>query len=132
MNDPSGTITDFGVSTSILTTTDVSRRWCKLNFGHLWSHVKSRYFSEKIDSRRQYFYLFYTNFLEKSISKKRLGLPFWIMIWLYYYLLNRIRLDLDVDKSCWIPKTPNIATNNQTLPELRKSNLLNLIVLQTA
>ena len=27
-----------------------------------------------------------------------------VMIWIYHYLLNRIRLDLDLDNSCWIQK----------------------------
>ena len=48
----------FGVSTAILNTTDISRRWCKLNFGPLRVHVKSCYFLERIDARSQYFYFF--------------------------------------------------------------------------
>ena len=57
-------IPDFGVSTAILDTTDIFRRWCKLNFGPLRSHVKSRDFPERIDGRRQLFLLFYESFLE--------------------------------------------------------------------
>ena len=50
------TIPDFGVSTAILNTADVSRRWCKLNFGPLWGLVKSCHLTQRIDTRRQYFY----------------------------------------------------------------------------
>ena len=41
----------------ILNTTDISCRWCKLNFEPLPGNDKSRYFPERIDVRRQYFYL---------------------------------------------------------------------------
>ena len=51
-------IPDFGVSTAILNTTDISRRWCKLNFGILQSHIKSLHSSEKINAKRQYFFFF--------------------------------------------------------------------------
>ena len=51
-------IPDFGVSTAILDTIDISRRWCKLNFGLLRGHVKSCYLPERIDASRQYFYYF--------------------------------------------------------------------------
>ena len=51
-------IPNFGVGTAILNTTDLSRRCCKLNFGPLQGHVKSCYFPEKIDARKQYFYSF--------------------------------------------------------------------------
>ena len=33
---------DFGVSTAILNPVDIFRRWCKLRFGLLRRHVKSR------------------------------------------------------------------------------------------
>ena len=56
-------IPDFGVSSVILIIADISRRWCKLNFELLLSHVKSRHLPERIDARRQYFYFFYINFL---------------------------------------------------------------------
>ena len=39
-------IPDFGVSTAILNTADISRSWCKLNFGPLRGHVKSCHFPE--------------------------------------------------------------------------------------
>ena len=39
-------IPDFGVSSVILITTDISRRWCKLNFEPLRSHVKSIHLSD--------------------------------------------------------------------------------------
>ena len=41
-----------------LNTTNISHRWCKLNFGPLRSHVKSHHFPERIDVRIQYFYFF--------------------------------------------------------------------------
>ena len=34
---------DFRVSTAILNPVDIFRRWCKLNFGLSWGHVKSRH-----------------------------------------------------------------------------------------
>ena len=34
------------------------------------------------------------------------------MIWIYYYLLNGIWSDLELDNSCWMRKIPNFATNN--------------------
>ena len=48
-------IPDFGVSTPILNTIDISCRWCKLNLGPLRGHIKSRHFPERIDARRRYF-----------------------------------------------------------------------------
>ena len=51
-------IPDFGVSTVILNTTDISRRWCKLDFGPLCGHLKSSHFPERIDAKGQYFYFF--------------------------------------------------------------------------
>ena len=47
------------------------------------------------------FLAFYKNFL---IDRKRLGQSFRMMVSVYYYLLNGIRLDLDLDNSCWIEK----------------------------
>ena len=38
-------IPDFGVSTAILNRLEISRRWCKLNFGLSQGHVKSRQFT---------------------------------------------------------------------------------------
>ena len=32
------------------------------------------------------------------------------MIWIYCYLLNGIRINLDLDSSCWIQKMPNLTT----------------------
>ena len=40
-------ISDFGVSTANLNTTDISRRPYKVNFGPLRSHVKSHHFPER-------------------------------------------------------------------------------------
>ena len=36
-------IPDFGVTTTILNPVDIFRRWCKLKFGLLRGHVKSRH-----------------------------------------------------------------------------------------
>ena len=46
-------------------------------------------------------FIFLNKFLG-IIGRKWFGQPFWIMIWGYYYLLNRIRLDLDLGNSCCI------------------------------
>ena len=81
-------VPDFGVSTTILNRKDIFRRWCKLNFGTLRDQVKSCYFSERIGAWRQYFYFLY-KFLG-TIGWKRLGQLFTVLIWIYYYLLNRI------------------------------------------
>ena len=88
-------IPNFGVTTAILNTIDISRSWCKLNFGPLRGQAKSHDFPERIDATRQYFYFLYKYL--GIIGRKRLGQPFWIMNWVYYYLLNRIRSDLDLD-----------------------------------
>ena len=37
-------IPDFGFSPAILNPVNFFRRWCKLNFGLLRGHVKSRHF----------------------------------------------------------------------------------------
>ena len=100
-------IPDFGVSAAILNTIDISSRWCKLNFGQLRGQIKSCHYPERRGTRRQYFYFLY-KFLG-LIGTKRLGQPFWIMIWIYYYLLNGIRLDLDLGNSCWIRKIPKLS-----------------------
>ena len=83
---------------AILDTTDIFRTLCKLNFGSVQGHVKSHHISERIDARRQHFYFLY-KFLG-IIDRKRLSQPFWIIIWVYFYLLNGIILDLDLDNSC--------------------------------
>ena len=69
-----GDIPDFGVSMIILNTTDISPRWCKLNFGSLTARVKSSHFPEKIDARKQYFYFLYKFF--RIIGKNDLDDPF--------------------------------------------------------
>ena len=74
---------------AILNAIDISRRWCKLNFGALQGQVEPGHFPEKIDTRRQYFYVLYKYL--GLIGRKQLWQPFWIMIWIYYYLLNGIR-----------------------------------------
>ena len=99
-------VPDFGVSTAILNTIYISRKWCKLNLGLLRGLVKSRHFPERIDARRQYIQIYRNNW------QKAPWATFWIMIWIYYYLLNGIRLDLDLDNSCWIRKIPNFATSS--------------------
>ena len=67
-------IPDFGVSTAILHTTDISRRLCKLNFGSLRGHIKSHHFFEGIDARIQHFY-FLCKFLG-VIGRNDLDNPF--------------------------------------------------------
>ena len=74
--------------------------------------------------------------VRSPIGRKRLGQSFWILIWLYCYLLIKIRLDLGLYNSCQIRKIPTFATNNiniwffkhQTQLDQGKPNLLNLIV----
>ena len=53
-----GAIADFRVSTAILNTIRVSRRWCKFNFVPLKTQVKSCHFSEGRDGRKKCFYFF--------------------------------------------------------------------------
>ena len=62
-------------------------------------------------------------------------------MWIYYCLLNRIRLGLDLDNSYWVRKILNFAANNiniwfftnhNTYSDLGKLKLLNLIVLLTS
>ena len=101
-------IPDLGVSTAILNTIDISRRCCKLNFGPLQGQVKARNFPERIDARRNC--LYFPHKFIGAIGRKRLGQAFWIMIWIYYYLFNKITLDLDLENSNWIRKRPNFAT----------------------
>ena len=102
-------IPDFGVSSAILNTIDIFRMWCKLNFRPLRGQVKSRHLLERIDARRQQFY-----FIQISWNNwaKTTWEPFWIMIWIYYYHLTGIILDLDLDNPSQIRKIPNFATNN--------------------
>ena len=95
---------------AIINTIEISRRWCKLNFAPLRGQVKSCHFPERIDRRRKYIYFLYK--ILGIIHRKRLVQLFWIMIWIYYCLLNKFRLDLDLDNSCWNKKIPNFATNN--------------------
>ena len=68
---------------------------CQANF-------RSCHFSERIDARRQDFYFFTQFFLNNwqgmswtTLLDADLG---------YRYILNGIRLDLDLDKSCCIRK----------------------------
>ena len=67
--------------------------------------VKSRHFSEQIDAQRPYFHVLY-RFIG-IISYKQLGQLFWKLIWIYYYLLNEIGLDLDLHNSGLVQKMPN-------------------------
>ena len=79
----------------------------------IWSfergQAKARHLPERLDVRRKYFY-FPHKFLG-TIGRKRFGQALWIMIWIYYYLLNGIRLALNLDNSYWIRKISNFATN---------------------
>ena len=103
----SGTIwiPDFGVSMAFLNTVDILRRWCKMNFGPLPGHAKSYRFSEQIDAWRQFYRIIFRNWL---------GQDFEIMICVYYYFLNGIRLDLGLDNSCWIKKHLNLLQTTLT------------------
>ena len=58
---------DFEVSTANLNPVDIFRRWCKLNFGLLRGHVKSRHFTAillKGWAQGDNIFTFYTDFLE--------------------------------------------------------------------
>ena len=55
-------IPNFRVSTAILNIIDISRKWCKFNFGPLWDQVKLCHFPGRIDARRQFFYFLYKFF----------------------------------------------------------------------
>ena len=118
-------------STAILNPVKVSRRWCKLSCRPMREQVKSSHFSEWVRARRPYFQFLY-KFIG-IISYKQLGQLFWKLIWIYCYLLNRIRLDLELHHS----NLTDFATNNSnvwffkhhTLSDLEK---LDLIVLQIA
>ena len=108
------------------------RRWCKLNVEPFRGQVKSRHFSERKDTRRQYFYFSYRFF--GIIDAEQLGQPFQILTWIYYYLLNGTGLGLDLDNSCWIRKIPKFTTSNiniwffthqtQSDPELAKHDCI--------
>ena len=102
-------IPDFGVSTDILYTIDYSLSCCKLNFGALRYQVKRHSF-ERIDASRHYICLLY-KFLG-IISRKRPGQPFLLMLLIWYYLWNEIKLGLGLYNLCWIRKVPNFTTNN--------------------
>ena len=41
-------IPDFGDSAAILNPAEIFRRWCKLNFGLLRGHVKSRHITAQL------------------------------------------------------------------------------------
>ena len=41
-----------------------------------------------------------------------IGQPFWILIWIHYYLSNGIGLDWHLNNSFWVQNIPNVATNN--------------------
>ena len=89
-----GLIADFGISMTIVNTIVISCSHCQLNFRTLQDKVKSPHFPERKDARRQYFYFLYKYLA--IIGMKQLGQAFWTMIWIYY-LLNRVRLNLNLD-----------------------------------
>ena len=84
----------------------------------------------------QYFYLTYKCL--GIICREQLGQPFWIIFQIYYYILSRARLELDLRNSYWKRKIRNFATNNiqffthQTQSDIGKLGLPNLIALLTA
>ena len=91
---------DFGVSTTILNTTTC--RWCKLTLD-LCEAILNMPFPWEDRGEEAIFLIFFYKLLG-IIGKKRLGQDFWVMIWVYYYLLNGIRLDLGLDDAFWIWK----------------------------
>ena len=60
----------------------------KLSFRLFQDQVRSYHFDNRIEATRQYFYFLHI-FIGKSDNEK----PFWILIWIHYYLLNGIGLD---------------------------------------
>ena len=104
-------INDFRVSTAILNLVDIFRRWCKLNFGPMRDQAKQPCFSERISVGRQYFH-FLCKYLG-IICQKRLGKPFQKLIWIYYYILSRIQLDLDLHNSSAIRNPPGNKTSQR-------------------
>lgn len=85
-------IPDFGVSKAILSPADIFRRWCKLNFGVWQNDIKSHHFTAilpKGQTRRDNLFTFYTYSLEK-LARNDIGHPYQILIWIYFYILNRI------------------------------------------
>ena len=81
---------------------DICHRWCKLNFAPFQGQNKSCHFSERKGVKRQYFYFLYI-FLE-IFDRKQLGQPFFDTDFDFYFFLNRILLDLNLDNYCWIQK----------------------------
>ena len=61
----------------------------------------------KEETRGDNIFYFLHKFLGKIVTK-RFEEPFWIMIWIYHYFLIGIRLDLDLDNSCWIRIIPKV------------------------
>ena len=103
-------IPNFGVSTVIFNSVDISSRWWKLNFAPMWGQVKLHHFSDRI-GMRQYFY-FLHKFL-RILSWKQLGQLIQKLIWIGCYLLNRTGLHLNLHNSCSIHRyLANFATNN--------------------
>ena len=103
-------ISDFGVSIAILNPVDIFRRWCKLKFGLLRGHIKSLHFhfTENIYAKRYYSYFLYV-FLGITGYKRQSSK---ILIQIYYYPLKEVRLNLDLDNSCWIQKILNLLLKN--------------------
>ena len=101
-----------------------SRRWCKLNLGALRGQFKSRHFpkGETIFllfiemSCNNWYETTWTTLLDDTFGQhfwttlldNTFGQHFWMIIWIFDYLLNRIRLDLDSDKFYWIQKIPKL------------------------
>ena len=130
-------IPDFGVSTVILDTTNISRSWSSWTLD-CCEAMLNPIISLKGETWVDNIFTFLIKFLE-IIDRKELGQPFWIMILVYYYLLNGIRLESSLDSSCWIQKIPNLTTNNINIWffthrafDPGKSNLLKVILSRTA
>ena len=125
---------NFGVSTTILNPVDIFCRCYKLNFGLLQGQVKSYHFYEIIEVKRQYFY-FCIYFLEQ-LAGNDIGQPSWILVLIYYYLINGIGLDWNLNNSFWLQHIPNAAVNkinirflaHNALSDQRKLDLTVLLI----
>ena len=87
--------------------------------------IKSRHFSEQIDAQRPYFHFLY-KFIG-IISDEQLGQLFLKLIWIYCYLLNGIRIDLELHNSNMVQKyLTDFATKNNNVWFFKHYTLSNL------
>ena len=72
------------------------------------------------------------------MARNDFGQPFWILIWIHYYLLNGTGWEWHLNNSFWMQKISNAATNNiniwflthNTLSDRRKLDLTVLLLLK--